>query len=195
MPVNDIRPYKASLREKYKSIRQKMPPETKRSLDIEIQSRVLSLREYARHTKVFAYVSKDIEVDTKGIIEAAWLNQKKVAVPLCLSGKRDMDFYYINSWEDVAPGAFGVLEPIVQRCQRVEDLSRGLCLVPGLSFDIKGFRLGYGKGYYDRFLDKFGGVTVGLCYSSCIQWKLPHGRYDQAVDFLLTDRYLRHVAK
>ena len=106
-----------------------------------------------------------------------------------------MEFYYIRSWQDLERASFGVMEPIVQRCERVEDESRGFCLVPGFSFDVQGFRLGYGGGYYDRFLSRFGGFTVGVCYSFCVQWNLPHGYYDRSVDLLVTEKYVRRTSK
>ncbi|MFR1804904.1 MAG: 5-formyltetrahydrofolate cyclo-ligase, partial [Faecalispora jeddahensis] len=144
---------------------------------------------------VFTYISKELEVDTLAIVQAAWANQKRVAVPRCIPGTRDMEFYYIRSWQDLERASFGVMEPIVQRCERVEDESRGFCLVPGFSFDVQGFRLGYGGGYYDRFLSRFGGFTVGVCYSFCVQWNLPHGYYDRSVDLLVTEKYVRRTSK
>lgn len=192
---NDIREVKSDLRSGFKNKRSIMPEEVKFNMDSEIQSRFLTLRQYSACSTVFTYVSKDIEVDTFAIIRAAWANGKRVAVPKCIPNTRDMAFYYITKIEDLEPGAFGVMEPDESKCEKVTDYSKGLCIVPGLSFDAEGYRLGYGKGYYDRFLAKFNGDTVGLCYSSCIKWKLPHGYYDRPVDMIVTDRYIRRTAK
>lgn len=194
MYVKDIRVVKNNLRNKYKALRRNMPPTRKHQMDVEIQSRLLSLRQYHQNDILFTYVSKDIEVDTMAIIAAARANQKRIAVPRCIPGEIDMEFFFIHGEEDLEPGMFGVLEPVPDRCVKVTDFSRGLCIVPGLSFDAEGFRLGYGKGYYDRFLAQFQGTTVGLCYSNCTQWRLPHGRYDRPVDLLITDCYLRKTA-
>lgn len=197
MPVNnnDIREVKSDLRSGFKSKRSSMPEDVKLNMDSEIQSRFLTLRQYAACNTVFTYVSKDIEVDTYAIIRAAWANGKRVAVPRCITDTREMEFYYITKMEDLVPGAFGVMEPDELKCNKVTDFSKGLCIVPGLSFDAEGYRLGYGKGYYDRFLSKFSGDTVGLCYSNCIKWKLPHGYYDRPVDVIVTDRYIRRTSK
>lgn len=192
---NDIREVKSDLRSGFKNKRSIMPEEVKFNMDSEIQSRFLTLRQYSACSTVFTYVSKDIEVDTFAIIRAAWANGKRVAVPKCIPNTRDMAFYYITKIEDLEPGAFGVMEPNESKCEKVTDYSKGLCIVPGLSFDAEGYRLGYGKGYYDRFLATFNGDTVGLCYSSCIKWKLPHGYYDRPVDMIVTDRYIRRTAK
>ena len=195
MPVKNIKEVKTGLRGKYRRLREDLSEEEKLRLDSEIQSRLLSLREYSQADTVFTYISKELEVDTLAIVQAAWANQKRVAVPRCIPGTRDMEFYYIRSWQDLERASFGVMEPIVQRCERVEDESRGFCLVPGFSFDVQGFRLGYGGGYYDRFLSRFGEFTVGVCYSFCVQWNLPHGYYDRSVDLLVTEKYVRRTSK
>ena len=195
MPVKNIKEVKTGLRGKYRRLREDLSEEEKLRLDSEIQSRLLSLREYSQADTVFTYISKELEVDTLAIVQAAWANQKRVAVPRCIPGTRDMEFYYIRSWQDLERASFGVMEPIVQRCERVEDESRGFCLVPGFSFDVQGFRLGYGGGYYDRFLSRFGGFTVGVCYSFWVQWSLPHGYYDRSVDLLGTEKYVRRTSK
>lgn len=195
MSVNDIRSVKSELRKGFKNKRSCMSEDIKLNMDVEIQCRFLTLRQYSECDTLFTYVSKDIEVDTYSLIKAAWANGKRVAVPKCIENTREMEFYYIESLDDLEGGAFGVMEPVAKRCTLATDFSKGLCIVPGLSFDAEGFRLGYGKGYYDRFLSKFGGETVGLCYSNCIKWKLPHGRYDRPVDLIVTDRYIRRTAK
>ncbi|WP_101696550.1 5-formyltetrahydrofolate cyclo-ligase [Clostridium minihomine] len=195
MPVKNIKELKKDLRAKYRGLRENLSDETKLRLDSEIQSRLLSLREYSRASTVFTYISKELEVDTLAVIKAAWANQKRVAAPRCIPGTRDMEFFYIRSLEDLAPGTFGVMEPVPERCEKVEDESSGFCLVPGFSFDVQGFRLGYGSGYYDRFLSRFGGFTVGVCYSFCVQWNLPHGYYDRSVDILITEKYVRKTSK
>ncbi len=62
-------------------------------------------------------------------------------------------------------------------------------MVPGLVYDRDGYRLGFGKGYYDRFLLNFEGVTVGVCYSRCVEHELPRGYYDRPINMVVTERY------
>lgn len=194
MYVKNIKEVKKNLRARYRQFRERMGPEQKVSLDTVIQSRLLALNEYAKADTMFTYVSKPIEVDTIALIRAAQVNHKKVAVPRCIPGTYDMLFYYINSMDDLETGSFGVMEPVPERCVPVPPNTTGLCVVPGLSFDAQGYRLGYGKGYYDRFLAEFQGKTVGICYSGCVQWNLPHGYYDKPVDILITEKYIRRMA-
>lgn len=193
MPVTDIRPLKAELRERYKQIRRSMSPEEKQAYDRNIAGRVVSLWQYKSCRLLLTYVSTPIEVDTIGIIRRALADGKRVAVPRCVPGTYNMEFYYIRGLHDLEKGSFGVLEPDPARCEKLTNFTDGLCLVPALCYDWKGFRLGYGKGYYDRFLNGFGGHIIGICYSGCICRKLPHGRFDRPVELLVTDRYLRRM--
>jgi 5-formyltetrahydrofolate cyclo-ligase len=195
MYVKNIREVKKNLRARYRKFREHMDPEQKLAKDCSIQSRLLALAEYSRADTLFTYVSKPIEVDTISLIKAAFANHKRVAVPRCVPETRGMEFYYIQSLDDLEKGTFGVLEPVPSKCQLVTDYSKGLCIVPGLCFDAQGYRLGYGKGYYDRFLADFKGDTVGICYAGCVQWNLPHGYYDKPVDLLITEKYNRRIAK
>lgn len=189
----DIRKLKQELRQKSLSYRRELSPETKATYDAAILEKVISLPEFLRADSVFTYVSKPIEADTFGILRAALAAGKLAAAPRCIPGTRNMEFLAVASEEDLFPGAFGVLEPDPARCAPLLPTAGTFCVVPGLCFDQEGFRLGYGKGYYDRFLSGFPGVTAGLCYCGCVRRVLPHGYYDRAVRFLVTERYVRGI--
>ncbi len=193
MQVKDIRPIKSALRDKYKRMRLDMAPQVKAEKDRQIADRVCRLWQYRQNSVLLTYVSTPIEVDTRELITRALSDGKRVAVPRCVPDTRMMEFYFIDSLEDLKPGSFGVLEPKPDPQKKLVDFSHGLCLVPAFSYDWDGFRLGYGKGYYDRFLSRFEGNIVGICYSECIQPNLPHGRYDRAVELLVTDSFLRRI--
>lgn len=188
----DIRTLKNELRTKFKTIRKNMSTKVKMNMDIQIQSHLFSTSEYLKEDVILTYVSKPLEVDTINIIKTSWTNKKKVAVPKCKTDKTEMDFYFINSLDDLEVGTFGVLEPIEEKCRKVTNFFNGLCIVPGFSFDENGFRIGYGKGYYDRFLAYFLGKTVGICYSNCITKKIPHGCFDIPMDSIITDKGVTH---
>lgn len=195
MPVEDIRPIKNKLREDCKAWRRDLPPAEKAAMDEIITRRVTSLWQYKEADLLLTYVSTAIEVDTLAIIRQALADGKRVAVPRCVPGTRLMEFYLIDSLEELESGTFGVLEPQPRPERLLTDFEKGLCLVPALCYDWKGYRLGYGKGYYDRFLANFGGHMVGICYSHCIRHSLPHGRYDRPVELLVTERYLRRTER
>lgn len=198
MSVNnnqDLRKLKSHLREKYRAKRIQMNAEEKQVLDKQIHQRLRKLFQYRYNDTILIYVSKEIEVDTYQLIEYAWRDGKRVAVPKCIDGTRKIVFYYINSVHDLEKATFGVYEPKTDVCMPLKNMSSGLCIVPGMAFDTDGYRLGYGKGYYDRFLSNFKGDVVGICYSNCIQWKLPHGQYDKCVDVIVTDKFIRSTKK
>lgn len=191
MQITNIQETKKKLRECFKNKRLAFTSEQKLQYDIMIFQRITALYQYKNSDIIFTYVSKSIEVDTVELIKKALSDGKRVAVPRCIDGTREMDFYFIKSVNDLEKGSFGVLEPKTDVCEKVTDFSKGLCIVPGMSFDTGGYRLGYGKGYYDRFLSKFNGKTAGVCYSCCVKWNLPKGKYDRPVDILVTEKYIR----
>lgn len=195
MSVTDIRPIKTELRQKYRSLRQSMPQEIKKQRDEAIADQVRRLWQYNSNSILLIYVSTPIEVDTFRIIRRALEDGKRVAVPRCVPDSRQMDFYYIQSIEELAPGMFGVLEPEANPERLYDERDGGLCIVPAFSYDWQGYRLGYGKGYYDRFLSRFEGNIVGICYSDCVQRTLPHGRYDRPVELLVTEKFLRRTVR
>ncbi len=195
MPIADIRPIKEGLRQKYRARRTALTPEEKARRDEAIAARVASLWQYQRCRTLLTYVSTAIEVDTFRLIDRALADGKTVAVPRCVPGTRYMEFYRIRGVDELSPGTFGVLEPAPIEENRLTNFSGSLCIVPALSYDWHGFRLGYGKGYYDRFLSKYTGSIIGICYSDCVQQTLPHGRFDRPVELLVTERYLRRTTK
>lgn len=195
MSVTDIRPIKSELRQKYRSLRQAMPQEIKNQKDEAIANQVRRLWQYQRNNILLIYVSTSIEVDTFRIIHQAMADGKRVAVPRCVPDTRNMEFYYIDSVDELSPGMFGVLEPKATPERLYQEKDGGLCIVPAFSYDWRGYRLGYGKGYYDRFLSRFEGNMVGICYSDCVQRSLPHGRFDRPVELLVTESYLRRTVR
>ena len=191
--VTDIRQYKKDLRQRYKNERLKLSPAEKQSLDEGVFDRFLKLNQYSSSKTILTYVSTDIEVDTRRIIERALEDGKRVAVPYCVPDTRIIEFYTIESLDELSPGTFGVLEPVPNPEKRLTDWEKCLCVVPGLCFDFNGYRLGFGKGYYDRFLSEYTGVKVGICYSSGVRGHLHHGRFDRIVDVIVTEKNIKSI--
>lgn len=189
----DIRQYKTELRNSIKEERRNMNPEEKQKLDSGVARNVFRLYQYKAAKTVLVYVSTSIEVDTFEIIKGAWRDGKKVAVPRCIPDTRLMEFHYIESMDDLSPGAFGVLEPD-ETLPIVEDFTGCLMLLPALSIDYLGYRLGYGKGYYDRYMSRFTGACAGICYSDYIRRHMYHGRFDRPVDVIVTEKWIKDVS-
>ena len=186
--VIDIRPIKKQMRSSCKEARRSMDKVIKANFDKKIQNKLLNLFLIREADVVLTYVSTEIEVKTLDFIEALLKQGKKVGVPKCLNDKGDMDFFLIESLSDLESGFFGVQEPDPQKSLIAKTTEKSVCIVPAFLFDEAGFRLGYGKGYYDRFLSKFQGKTVGICYDENICDSLMHGKYDRPVGLIVTEK-------
>lgn len=192
----DIRIYKKELRSKYKQIRTDMSPDLKKKLDESIFKRLISTEAYKKCKVLLTYVSTPIEVDTMQLIKHALSDGKTVAVPKCVDGTRDMIFYIISSMNHLEPGAFSVMEPIPDKCDELTYFEGAVCIVPALAYDMDGYRLGYGKGYYDRFLSSHKGMyNIGIEYCSCTASKLIRGRFDVPSDMIITEKYIKKIRK
>ncbi len=186
----EIRNHKIEMRAKLKKERAELNPSQKAEMDNKIAANVRRLHQYKRCDTLLVYVSTPIEIDTREIIENAWADGKKVAVPRCITESREMTFHYISSFSELSKGTFGVLEP-AKESPKVTDFSTSLMIVPGFMFDLRGYRLGYGMGYYDRAMSGFMGPSAGVCYSKYVKYHIPNGRYDQAVDIIVTEEWIR----
>ena len=157
----------------------------KKQCDEVIFKKLCSSSDYLLTEGVLTYVSTDIEVDTLKLIKRALCDNKSVAIPRCLEGN-DMEFCVIGCLDDLQDGKFGIKEP-KKYCQKVTDFSDYICITPCLTVDKNLFRLGYGKGFYDKFFSKYQVLKVGICYSFCLVDELPVNSFDKRLDVLITD--------
>lgn len=147
----------------------------------------LSSALYKNTEQILCYSSMGSEPDTFDIIRCAMEDGKKLLLPRCEDKNGNMNFYLIKDASDLVTGTFGIKEPDIKKCEPVFEFTNALCVVPGLTFDKKGYRLGYGKGYYDRFLEKFTIKSAGLCYNELISESIPADEYDRPVNYIVTD--------
>lgn len=177
---------KAYYRQEYRRIRELVKSEGK---DTSVFELISDWDIYKSADTVFIYYSIGSEVDTHKIIINALESKKKVALPKCMDKKGNMNFYFIDDIEtSLISGCLNLCEPDVSICREAYPDERTLCIVPALAFDKYGNRLGYGGGYYDRFLADFKGKAVGLCYSECLSADLPFDKYDIKVQSVVTDK-------
>ncbi|GKV68082.1 hypothetical protein NCCP2716_05800 [Sporosarcina sp. NCCP-2716] len=132
-------------------------------------------------------VSRGREVDTRRIIEACWQAGKRVSVPKCIPDTRAMDFYEIASFSQLEMVYLDLLEPITEQTVRTASEELDLIIVPGVAFSPAGFRIGYGGGYYDRFLHDFGGRTVSLAFETQLVEDIPASPHDIPVNKIITE--------
>ena len=156
---------KRELRKLFRAIRKNLGEEVRATADAAIEDRLCGMPEFERADVLLPYLDFGPEVRTRGIIERAWAAGKVVALPWCVPGTHEMRWYRVTSFDALVRSKLGVEEPVPDEAnqQHLGTGQRMLALVPGLTFDAAGYRLGYGGGFYDTFLAGFDGVSVGLC--------------------------------
>ena len=155
----------------------------------------LNQLEYVKNAKsIMCYVSFGNEVDTHALIKK-WISEgKKVSVP-CLAGTtkefRYMHAVRINDFNELtACGNYGILEPPLLECNIVAPNMFDIIIVPGSAFDINKNRMGFGAGFYDRFLSKVSREChkIGICFDFQVLQKIPYDEYDVPLDLLVTEK-------
>lgn len=157
-----------------------------------IQRFLYELPLYKDAEAIFCYVSFNEEVRTADIITKALLDGKKVYVPKIVKG--NMKFIEIMSLSDLVPGFFGILEP--KGDKEVIPASYNFVIVPGLAFDQEGRRIGYGKGFYDRYFNLYGEerfLKVALAYDFQVYAQLQDFPKDVKLNMILTDNEEYHI--
>lgn len=175
---------KKALRRELIAKRRGMGAAEKELADRDIFEQLKPLAE--RASSVFTYASTEIEVDTRRLIR--FCLEKGIAVALPISGDTELSFYFINSEKELRRGRFGIDEPPADKPATPDE--RTLCVVPALCADGSGARLGYGRGYYDRFLSRFVGKSVVLCYNS-FRRDVPTEQHDKRADLTIFDREIQ----
>jgi len=132
---------------------------------------------------VYCYVNYRNEVNTRDFIETCWRLGKKVAVPkICAD---EMRFYYIQNFADLNEGFRGILEPNILAPATKEN---ALIIMPGAVFDIYRNRIGYGRGFYDRFLSNYKfSHTIALAFSNQIVSQIPTQSHDWKPEIVITE--------
>lgn len=138
---------------------------------------------------ILCYVSVDDEVDTRKIINYCIESGKNVYIPECVGN--EMSFYKLDSLACLIQGKFGIPTVDTEEKAPLGNFGNTLCIVPGLSFDKYGCRIGYGGGYYDRFLEDNETDTLGLTFDKCLCDTLPKEELDKSVKAVLTESGLK----
>lgn len=174
---------KRELRRELMNSRRGMDKSTKKKYDDFIHTKLAELVDEIAPRRILCYVSTEIEVDTVGFLGDMLLRQKEVYAPRCENGI--MRFFRVRDLSALKKGAFGIPEPIGS--EELNEDRDSVCITPALSFSRDGYRLGYGGGYYDRFFQSYGGLSVGLCYDGFLR-ELPKEDHDRPVRLLVTEK-------
>ena len=173
-----------------KSIMQELTmksPEEKRLIEHQIINTLLSSALWEQSKIIGITISKQVEWDTKTIIKTAWKQGKSVCIPKSYPNKHEMIFYKINSFAQVEKQHHNLLEPIPSKTEKIKKSQIDLLIVPGLLFDKNGFRIGFGGGYYDRFLVDFPNDTLSLLSRSQLVNEIPSEIFDIPVNYLVVE--------
>ncbi len=177
---------KAVLRQKMKAKKRLLTKDEIAQKSHIICNKVMAMKAFLQSDRIYAYINYNQEVDLSEIIEYCWANKKKIMVPK-VNGD-EMDFYVITSWNDLAPGAYNIMEPTKEVEAQIDNEKNGFMILPGLIFDKLGHRIGYGKGFYDRYLagcDSIVKTAVG--YEFQVLDEIWHDDNDVSMEYIVTD--------
>jgi 5-formyltetrahydrofolate cyclo-ligase len=182
---------KKELRKKIIDLRDQLSPEEIIEKSSLIADSLYSLPAYLKANTVMFFIAFGSEVDTKAMLEETISRGKLALAPKALPKTRELIPSQIIDWEqDLAPGSYNIPEPREDKLRPLEPDKIDLLIVPGVAFDQKGNRLGYGGGYYDRFfpLLKPGTPLVALVFDLQLQPDIPVDEWDRRVDCIITEK-------
>lgn len=132
-------------------------------------------------------MSQGFEWNTKPIIEEGWMQGKVIAVPKCFPKEKELIFYRLHSFHELETVYYNLLEPKPTEKNRLSKSSLDLIIVPGIVYDSNGYRIGFGGGYYDRFLSSFNGETISILSEKQLVESVPSEAHDIAVRHLVIE--------
>lgn len=148
---------------------------------------VSALSEFDYCDTLFLYSPIKSELNVLPLFDLAKQRGIRVAFPISIKESSTLDFRYVSSFDELSLGAYNILEPEAKAKKAIFS-KHSICIVPALAFDKSGNRLGYGKGFYDRFLKQFTGLSVGVTFSELLCDALPADGYDIPVNVIITDK-------
>lgn len=182
------KPLKKDMRRQWIEERKNIPPEEKERAGGIIGQMFFSQEEYKNSDAIFIYVSMKNEVPTADIINRALMDGKTVAVPVSLKDRK-MYFVKIDSLDDMVKNSLGVYEPQKGIEDEIIPSENTLLVVPGTAFDIQGGRMGYGGGYYDTYIEKYGiENTLALAFDIQIKERVPREPHDKLMKKIITEK-------
>lgn len=178
---------KERLRKEIKEKRKKQTKEENRKKSKEIKKKLFCLKEFKDAETILFYISYNSEVFTHQMIKEAF-KDKRVVVPISNKKNYSLTLSELKSLDDLEIGSYNIPEPKKIHINEISIENIGLIIVPGVAFDKRGNRLGHGKGYYDRLLNKTNAKKIGLAFEFQILEKVPTNKYDKPADMIITEK-------
>ena len=189
-----LKTQKTELRTQYLLKRRAIPKDKKAELDEAICRRLAATVSFRFSDTVMLYSALPSEIDLTPLINLALSQGKRVVLPRCVPNTPLMNFHPVERLSDLEKGSFSIMEPPADSpIWKPTDTDKAICVIPGVLYDRDGYRVGYGKGYYDRYLSDKQVQKIGIVYDDFVLKTLPHGRYDLTVDFIITEKRLINV--
>jgi len=180
------------LRKTFVQKRDALPSNVIKEKSAVIIQKLLSLEEIQRAQIIFFYISFKGEVYTHDLIKSL-IQSKVVVVPIVTdTQKKTLLLSQLQNWSYVSPGSYGILEPRGEYIKEVPFGDIDVAVVPGVLFDKKCHRIGYGGGYFDRLLKRLTAIKIGLAFDTQIIEAIPQEKHDVPLDKIITDKRIIH---
>ena len=178
---------KSEARAYFSAMRTSLDDNARKSKSLAICKKISELPFFSECDALFLYSPIKSEANPMPLFELAQKHNIRVAFPISIKDSCTLDFRFVDSLDELCLGAYNIQEPS-NDCQTAIYTERSICIVPALAFDKSGNRLGYGKGFYDRFLKDFTGTSIGITFSELKCDTLPAEITDIPVDIIITDK-------
>ena len=187
---------KKLLRNKILLIRDSLEEEVKNNMDYEIYKKLIDSELYLNANNIFIYMSFGKEIETKNIINKALKDKKKVYIPKIYKEDKSMRAIRLKSLAELKENSMGILEPI-DDSDYINKEQLDLILVPGVVFDLSGHRIGYGGGYYDRYLEDIKAIRnkLVLAYDLQVIDFIDSEIHDIKFDYIITNTRFSEIYK
>lgn len=188
---------KKDLRDEARILRASIPPILREEKSAYILASLIDMPAFKAASDVFCFVSFKDEVETRPILEHLWKQGKRVYIPYIHQAHKTMRASELRSFAELEVGYYGVMEQKDEFVRLTDSNKIDLVITPGLLFDIDGYRIGYGGGYFDGFFASFEKpvTKIGICFQEQIRTKLPRAPHDMPVDWIVTDRLTYNPAR
>jgi len=179
---------KAEIRKRILQARNAMTPEEIAAGSLAIVKRLVDLEEIRRASTLMVYLGFGSEVITDDLILWSWGEGKRIVVPLCCPESRELTACRIDGFDELESGHYGIREPKAGFLRPVPRGEIETVVVPAVAFDRRGYRVGYGGGYYDRFLPEAPqAARIGAAFAHQIVAEIPADPHDVTVDRIVTE--------
>ncbi len=186
---------KNQIRQLYLQKRKSLPTPKRQALSEKALSNLIHTNWYTKSTLVFTFINFKEEINTILLIKQMFKDKKRVCVPIVNRKEKFMEAIEIFNIEDLQIGYFGILEPTYKKERIINKRNIDLCITPGLVYDEQGFRIGYGGGFYDKFLSGTdqNPILIGYGFDFQLVKNVPHEGHDIPLDGIVTDKRIHQV--